>query len=462
MNVERFRTLIASHLGLAFEDARLAQLAELATKRVRELGVGEDAYLERVARGERDELAVLAEALTVGETYFFRNREQLAAFTQVALPDRMRANAGTRQLRILSAACSTGEEPYTLAILARETIAEPGWTVGIRGVDVNPASLRRAALGRYTAWALRETSPERRRRWFVGAGRDMVIDESIRKQVRFDRKNLIVEDAELWHPASYDIVFCRNVLMYFGAETAKAVIARIERALVPGGYLFLGHAETLRGVSAAFDLCHTHETFYYQLATGKPRVETSWPDAIARATERVRVLEEVRAPVPVEPPVVPHADRWREALALFEREELDAAVQCLAGSRAHDAQLLRAVVQLQRGHLDEVDTLLADAPDAPSHYVLALADEVRGDLDGAVVHHTAATHLDPTFAMPHLQLGLLSRRAGDRIAARRALGQALALLEGEPAERVVLFGGGFRKDALIALCRGELARVEAA
>src|SRR5688572_22094030 len=104
MNVERFRTLIASHLGLAFEDAKLAELADLAAKRVRALGVAEDAYLERVALGNRDELAVLAEALTVGETYFFRNREQLAAFTQVALPERMRANRDTQQLRLLSAA----------------------------------------------------------------------------------------------------------------------------------------------------------------------------------------------------------------------------------------------------------------------------------------------------------------------------------------------------------------------
>jgi chemotaxis protein methyltransferase CheR len=400
---------------------------------------------------------VLAEALTVGETYFFRNREQLAAYTQVALPERMRANAGTQQLRILSAACATGEEPYTLAILAREAIVEPGWKVAIRGVDINAASLRRAAVGRYTAWALRETSPERRRRWFVGAGRDMVVDESIRKQVRFDRRNLIVDDAELWHASSYDIVFCRNVLMYFAPETARDVIARIERALVPGGYLFLGHAETLRGVSDGFDLCHTHETFYYQRA-GKPKDQTAWPEAIARASERIRELEQASTPVSVEPP----GDRWREAIALFEREELDAAVQCLAGSHARDAQLLRAVVHLQRGNLDDVEALLAEPPDAAAHYVLALADEVRGDLDGAFAHHTTATHLDPTFAMPHLQLGLLARRAGDRSAARRALGQALALLETEPSERIVLFGGGFRKDALIALCRGELVRLEVA
>ena len=198
------------------------------------------------------------------------------------------------------------------------------------------------------------------------------------------------------------------------------------------------------------------DAFYYQ-RTGRPEHEAvNWPDAIARASDRIRALEETAVAVDA----ARHDARWAEALALFERDELDAAVHCLAGSSERDAQLLRAIVHLQRGNLDAVMQL---APvDAESHYVRGLAAEVHGELDAAVMHHTAATRLDPTFAMPHLQLGLLSRRAADLPAARRALADALALLERETAERVVLFGGGFRKDALVALCRAELARVEAA
>lgn len=459
MNVERFRRLVATHLGLVFEDAKLPQLVQLLEKRVREVGLGEDAYLARLARGDAAEVDALAEALTVGETYFFRNREQLAAFVQVALAERLKANGGAR-VRILSAACSTGEEPYTLAMLASEV----GVEVTIRAVDLNPAAIRRAVAGKYTPWSMRDTSPERKRRWFKVHGKEHVIDEQVRRQVRFEQRNLTAPDADLWAPSTYDIVFFRNALMYWAPETARAVVARIERALVPGGYLFLGHAETLRGQAEhSFELCHTHETFYYRRPDDTQAIDAAWPEAISRATERVRELahEQIAASVEVPPP--PPDDRWREALTLLAREELDAAVACLAGNHGRDAQLVRAVVQLQRGNLDDVEALLAThPPDAAAHYVLALAAEVRGDLDGAVTHHTAATHLDATFAMPHLQLGLLSRRAHDRAAAKRALAHALALLADEPEDRIVLFGGGFKRDALLALCRGELARVEAA
>src|SRR5262249_52511597 len=137
-------------------------------------------------------------------------------------------------------------------------------------LDVNPAMLERAARGRYTSWALRETSDELRRRWFQKDARGFVVDERIRAAVTFERQNLVEASQQVLPDAAYDVVFFRNVVMYFPPDAARAVIERLTRALVPGGYLFLGHAETLRGLSQDFQLCHTHDTFYYRAKDAPP------------------------------------------------------------------------------------------------------------------------------------------------------------------------------------------------
>src|SRR5688500_12065788 len=115
---------------------------------------------------------------------------------------------------------------------------EPGWHASIIAADISPEALERARRGRYSAWSLRETPPDMRRRWFRDAGDQLVLDERIRAQVTFTLRNLADEASDLWAPASYDAVFCRNVIMYFRAEVMAKVIARITRSLLPGGYLF--------------------------------------------------------------------------------------------------------------------------------------------------------------------------------------------------------------------------------
>ncbi|MDB4962354.1 MAG: Protein-glutamate O-methyltransferase [Myxococcales bacterium] len=485
--VEQFRAWIAQHLGLGFEDAKLGFLAELLHARARHHHQDPAGYLTRLARSPGDEIGALAESLTVGETYFFRYAAQFAAFTDVVLPDRMRARGARRQLRLLSAGCASGEEAYSLAIAARSIAPAPTWAVSIRGVDINPAALRRAASARFSNWAFRETPADLQEQWFSRDGRDHILDEQIRSAVTFERKNLIVDDPDLWQPAAYDVIFCRNVLMYFPPDVAERVVARVESALAPGGYLFLGHAETLRGLSQQFHLCHTHGTFYYQRRDGAPTpkawpldvrravpdvaaaVETGdgWVDAIQRAAERIRVLVEPPAQATHSAAVVPgpRPDLAR-ILELVKHERYDDALGLLEGlspASGHDVDvlLLRSVALTHAGRCAEAEVacrrlLEIDELHAGAHYVMALCREVVGDRKGAADHDQTAVYLDPMFAMPRLHLGLLARRAGDRELARRELAQALVLFQREDASRLLLFGGGFHRDALIALCRGEL------
>ena len=482
--VERFRGLIADRLGLQFDDARTAWLAEVLDRRADASGVTTEPYLARLqAAVPPAELAALARELTVGETYFFRNIEQFAALRERVALDCMRSGGSRRCLRVLSAGCASGEEPYSIAMALHELVAGASCELQIRAVDLNPTSLEKARLARYTTWSLRETPRAMQQRWFRPDGGGVVLDDAIRTSVKFEARNLAEDDAELWQPDAYDIVFCRNVLMYFTPRSTRALVARIARALVPNGTLFLGSAETLRGLSQEFHLQHTHGSFYYQRkelaeqAPVPPRSAAtdlaaavdesgSWVEAIGRASERVRSL--TGQPAPSDPTIELTPQRWNlgPALELFQQERFSHAlslVRALPDEAAGDPNvlLLHAVLLAHSSQFslaeDACRQLLAiDELNAGAHYVLALCREGLGDTRGAADSDQFAIYLDPTFAMPRMHLGLLARRAGDREAARRELGQAVTLLQREDASRLLLFGGGFRREALLSLCRAEL------
>jgi chemotaxis protein methyltransferase CheR len=488
-DVERFRGAVAERLGLQFEDGKLGFLEGVFRRRLDATGQAPNVYLEGLyAQRLPDEAGALAQELTVSETYFFRHSEQYRAFSEMALPDRTAAQSGTRRLRILSAGCASGEEAYSLAMLTRDAV-DPTWDLSILGVDINPAMVEKARRARYSAWALRQTSMRDQQRWFKAEGREFVLDDAVRAAVKFEARNLVQEDAQLWQPDCYDIVFFRNVLMYFTHEIARDVIERIGRALKPGGYLFLGHAETLRGLSNDFHLEHTHETFYYSrrdrmerrasFPVGAParagravaavvvESDDTWIDAIRRATARIETLT---APARPSLGTLPRAagPSWDlgRAHELLRQERFTEAIETMQrlppeSDRDPDVLLLHAALQTHRGQLADAEEachrlLAIDELSAGAHYLLALCREGARDRTKAVYHDQVATYLDPGFAMPHLHLGLLARREGDHLTAQRELGQALLLLQGEDSARLLLFGGGFGRETLVALCRTEL------
>ncbi len=484
---EHFRSAVARRLGLQFDDAKLGWLEEVLGRRIEATGMARSAYVARLGtETSLEELGALARELTVTETYFFRNVEQIRALIEHVVPELLGAQTVRRPLRILSAGCASGEEPYTIAIALRE--AAISCDVSIVAVDLNPAMLEKATQARYSSWALRETPSELARKWFVAAGRESILDGAIKSAVRFRQSNLADVDAELWRPASWDVVFCRNVIMYFAPKTARDVVSRIARSLTPGGYLFLGHAETLRGLSQDFHLRHTHETFYYRRrdSIGDPEsaaprhaaadttVSTSaieaavdgsqsWVEAIRAASERIRSLSQTSADVGVAAP--PGWDLGH-ALELLREERFAEALDVVGAfppesARDRDVLLVEAALLAHRGDLDRAEAtcrrlLHIDELSAGAHYVLALCREGAGDNLGATEHDQTASYLDPAFAMPRLHLGLLARRGGDLVGARRELAQALVLLEREDVSRLLLFGGGFGREALAALCRAEL------
>jgi chemotaxis protein methyltransferase CheR len=494
VDTERFRVVIARRLGLHFDQSRLGMLTDVLRRRVTASSLSAHVYLAGLETNRfDDDVGALSQELTVPETYFFRNADQFRAFKDVALPDRMNADIGGRRLRILSAGCASGEEAYSVGILLRDAL-DSSWDATVLGVDVNPVVVRQAKRARYSAWSLRETPRDVQQRCFKQDGREFVLDEAWRSAVKFEARNLVQDDWQLWQPDSYDVVFFRNVVMYFTPEQAQSVVARIARALKPGGYLFLGHAETLRGVSGDFHLRHTHETFYYERkdqlgssarssTTGAPsrrlnaaapdagEPAETWVEAIGRASARVQSLTgstQPSASVVAGSTRAEAAPAWDlgEAFDLLREERFTEAselIRHLAPESRHDPDvlLLSAALLTHGGRWIEAEQacqrlLNVDELSAGAHYLLALCRESALDRSGALHHDHVAVYLDPGFAMPHLHLGLLARRAGDLAAAQRALGQALLLLQREDGSRLLLFGGGFNRETLVALCRTEL------
>ncbi len=477
--IEAVRELVASKLGLVLDGSRLEELESALAERLEATGETGAAYLHRLsspAAGAR-EMRALVPRLTVGESYFFRHAEHFTALFDDVLP---RWFAGGRdRVRILSAGCSSGEEVHTLAFLALERVPDAAERVSILGIDVDPEAIARARAGVYSAWALRQTAEDVAARWFTRRGRTWEVVERARRLVSFEERNLVAEDASFWAPCAFDVVFCRNVIMYFSASAARAVVHRLAASLPGEGCLFLGHAETLRGLSHDFHLRHVEDAFYYEKKGGRapagaeegrpaatptvaPPSEEAWVDVILGASERIAALAaSTSRPVPAAglvPTLSGNADeRPAEALELLSSLPSSARED-------RDALLLRAVLLTNGGPTGEarqaIDRLLAlDEFDPGAHYLMALCREAEGDDAAACEHHHRSIYLDPRFAMPHLHLGRLARKGGDTALAARTLSRAAELLAEEDSARILLFGGGFPREVLIAICRRESAAV---
>ncbi len=253
----RFTSFVEKASGIYLGEKKKYLVENRLGRRIEAVGlVSFGDYLE-MAAGSKTETAILLNAVTTNETSFFRNAKQYEAFCKVVAPEMAGAarNAGRGRLRIWSAACSTGEEAYTVAIvLAEQRLLPPGMTVDLVATDINGEVLADARAGRYKKYALRNTPQAYVDKYFTREPGDAYrIRTDLLPPVRFEQANLL--DASTIAPlGNFDIVFCCNVLIYFGNVARTAVAANIYNAMNAPGSLFLGHAESLHNVSKDFKL----------------------------------------------------------------------------------------------------------------------------------------------------------------------------------------------------------------
>lgn len=254
-----FRDFIHEECGLFFADNKIAFLASRIGKRLAVTSIGSFyryyRYLKQRGMEHEEELLQLLDELTINETSFFRNRPQFDVLEQLVLPELIeRKNAGGELgFRIWSAGCSTGEEPYSIAMSVLERLPTVrSWDVRVYASDLSLTALERATIGTYPESKLQDMDRARQRRFFEACPDGFRIRDEVRRLVVYDFHNLKHENGL----GDLDIIFCRNVLIYFNPDDQQKVVNKLIRALRPGGYLFLGHSESVQGVSSELKFVH--------------------------------------------------------------------------------------------------------------------------------------------------------------------------------------------------------------
>jgi chemotaxis protein methyltransferase CheR len=274
MSAEEFRLLaelVYAHCGIHLrEEMRYLVERRLAPRlAANELADFTSYYrLLRFDPHRSGELEAAVEALTTNETYFFREPLQLRSFREELLPRLAAERASAGRLRVWSAGCSTGEEPYTVAMLIRESGLFAGWDVEVFGSDISRRVVAHARKGLYARGALRDTPPEMVSRYFVQDpdGRYQVTGP-IKQMVTFAHMNLL-DERMLALVGRMDVVFCRNVMIYFDLPARRRLLKSFYAKLLEGGYLLLGHSESLINLTADFELVHLEHDLIYRRPAG--------------------------------------------------------------------------------------------------------------------------------------------------------------------------------------------------
>jgi chemotaxis protein methyltransferase CheR len=261
-----FRDLIYKECGISLSKEKKIFLESRLKRRMLELGItsmSEYFYVVSASKNKAQELPSLFDVLTIGETSFFRNRPQFDLFQKFVLPELLmrKEKTSSRLLRVWSAGCSTGQEPYSLAMTILETLAEPdAWAVRVFASDLSFTALERAQQGLYNAAQVKSIEPDLVAKYFIQEGENYQIKEVVKRRVIFDYHNLKNDNGL----RNLDVILCRNVMIYFDFEEQKRLIERFTNCLLPGGYVFIGHAESMRGLSDRFAMLHKDKGIAYR------------------------------------------------------------------------------------------------------------------------------------------------------------------------------------------------------
>lgn len=251
-----FQSFINRKTGIFFDERKKYFLESRISARMEEYNLQSPREYWQMINQDSEELSVFIETITIPETYFFRDYPQLKMFAEDILPlvCEAKRKVHRKSLRIWSAGCSTGEEPYTLAIILLEMIEDfHTWMIDIIGTDINTRSLKRCREAVYGLRSLKDVPVEYKKKYFISFDTHYAIKPEVKKIVRFDYLNL-TDRRKMQLMRGFDFIFCRNVLIYFDFENSKRVISYFYDALNKGGYIFLGSSESISRLSAAFKL----------------------------------------------------------------------------------------------------------------------------------------------------------------------------------------------------------------
>lgn len=519
----RFAGFISKTMGLHFTRERLPELEQKMAAAGREAGYAEvEKYLLWLMSAplSREQLDMLARTLTIGETYFLRDPRSYQVLEEQLLPGLIAARRTTdKSLRIWSAGCSTGEEPYSLAILLSRVIPDlADWKITLVGSDINPLALERGRQGVYSQWSFRN-APSWLMDYFSKRedGRFEIVPR-IRDMVRFCQLNLADAGGGVAGDDTHDmdIIFCRNVMLYFDAAQIAKTMARFHAALKISGWLFVGPTEVDHSIFKGFSSRHYGGAFV--LCKGSAPSEataTPWPGILPRDRKRSvhreerassaqplwlaapgphngaapadksrnvpagktgaalpqqsgPVLPELNGPALPEQTgagaeAMPGASGYAEALELYQAGRYEqAAERALQGLDAGQEQALSLALGARAyaniGRFEEArqcceGAIACDTLNAHNHYLLSIILEQQGDTAGAVTSLKHALFVDHDYLIAYFALGNLNRQCGEHAESERNFANALRFLERRDPQEVLAEAEGMTAGGLAQMIR---------
>ena len=430
-------SLIAERMGLHFPEERWPDLARGLDTAGQELGFKyPDACLRWLMTGELTtrQIETLASHLTVGETYFFRDPASFEALGREILPPLVarRSEVG-RTLRMWSAGCCTGEEAYSLAITCARALPDlRAWNVSILATDINPRFLAKAEAGVYSEWSFRGAPGWLRERFFSPApDKKLAIDPAVKNLVHFGYLNLAedVYPSLHDHTNAMDVIFCRNVLMYFTPGHQRRVAAALHSCLVDGGYLLVNPAEASAALFPMFAMENIGGVILFRKTSQPARVE-SWPGPVSPAAA---------PPVPAAPPAPAPP-----ITAIKASPRVDPLV--VARTCANQGRLEEALTSCQ-------DAIAADRTNLAAHFLYAMICHELGRIEEAIAALGKVLYLDQDFILAHHALGGLYKQLGKQKESRRHLAVALDLLAARSRDEIVPESDGMTCGRLVESVR---------
>jgi chemotaxis protein methyltransferase CheR len=459
--LQRLSDYLTARVGLHFAKRNWKELQQKMTAAMTDFGF--DRVEEFIGwlpslSPTQDQIEILAGHLTVGETYFFRERKAFEILEHYLLPGLIDARRKTeKRLRFWSAGCSTGEEPYSLAILLDKLIPDlKDWKVTILATDINTGALRKAEEGIYSDWSFRDNPPWFKERYFEKMdGNHYQLLSGIREMVAFSYLNL----SEDHYPAlqnntnAMDFIFCRNVLMYFAPGQIDLTVERFHRSLLDGGCLIVSPVETSLLTHSPFMTIRFQDSTFYKKDAYKTKVVQTVADHVEKGSipspslppitakrnrpekpSRPTRQAELKKPEEAErTPYEEAAIMYRNGLYLEAEEKLRKLIS--NSGRNQESCVLFARVLANQGKLEEAlccceEAISADKCNARLHYLLATILEEQKQLYKASVSLTKALYLDRNFVLAHFALANLSLRSGKTADARKHFNNVTEILSG--------------------------------
>ncbi|MFA7405016.1 MAG: CheR family methyltransferase [Pelobacteraceae bacterium] len=493
--LENLSAYIADQMGLFFPPSKWRNLEQSFCTAARELGFRD--IHECVARftsppPSKDLIEAMAGYLTIGETYFLREVRCFEILEREIIPEIIRKHhGGERHLRIWSAGCATGEEAYSIAILLhRMRDSLRGWEISILATDINPHSLSKARAGIYTEWSFRTSPPWFKQNYFRQTGnKQYELLPHIKEMVKFSSINLVDDSypSLITDTNAINVIFCRNVLMYFTPHLAAKVVERFKRCLLDDGWLFVSPCETSNLFLSVFNPVSFPDAVLYQKSGG------------GKAAERENIYKDIFTtpdfPVPVSlpypkydidimppPPAPPtrtsllppprlsplpeRADRrpaYEEALTLYESGAYREAAKMVTMHLVRNKNDTHALALLSRiyaneGRLSEAlnasdQALAADKLSAGLHYLRAVILQEQGMDDEAATSLKKALYLDQDLVLAHYTLANLEQRKGKVRESQRHFNNALSLLDKYRPDDVIPESDGMIAERLKEIIR---------